>query len=113
MRILPLIPTPILITIPILMCRSRNNCFVDGSLFRTETHSEIRRVLNGRGIDAKRFRALHDQAVQGAPQVPCLPLAETRVMIAALRGAGLRLGVLTSDDRATTEPFVTSGYVVE
>ena len=75
--------------------------FVRGSLAMTQTTEVIRERLAHAGVDADAlFSKLDPRAV------PIIPLTDVPRLFDELRGRGLKVGVLTSDDRDMTEAFL-------
>jgi phosphoglycolate phosphatase len=75
--------------------------FVRGSLTMTQTTEVSRERLAHAGVDADAlFSKLDPRAV------PIIPLTDVPRLFHELRGRGLKVGVLTSDDRDMTEAFL-------
>ena len=101
---------------------SERGIFRPDAAFMTDTSDVIRALLRSHGVDTKRFdaeieRLLRptDEQQHERPQqslLAAIPLADTAALFRECRAMGLRVAVLTADDRANTLWFLEQEEVL-
>ena len=83
------------------------NRFTPTAPFMIEPNSAVHSLLRGAGVDADQFF----EHVQAQPLTPATPIVDTRALFARCRAAGLRVAVLSSDDRDSVQAFLAQEEV--